>query len=107
MDATQTEPTSSFGDTQDSGSHAGGYFQEQQSVVVEAITALDLTGRMTRNPYRTMLIAAGVGYILGGGLFTRLTSNVFKMGMRVGSHPLVQRELLGMAEAALRARSNP
>ncbi|MDP2313942.1 MAG: hypothetical protein Q8P41_13630 [Pseudomonadota bacterium] len=77
-----------------------------QSLVTQTLTALDLPGRMTRHPYQTLLIAAGVGYVLGGGLFTRLTANVFRMGLRVGGHPLVQRELLGVAEAALRGRSN-
>ena len=73
----------------------------------ETLTALDLPGRMSRHPYQTMLIAAGVGYILGGGLFTRLTANVFRVGMRLGALPVVQRQLLGVAEAALGARSSP
>lgn len=63
--------------------------------------ALDLSGRMQRHPYQTLLIAAGVGYILGGGLFTRLTLNVLRVGVRMGALPLVKRELFGAAEAAL------
>lgn len=69
-------------------------------------TGLDLAGRMQRHPYQTLLIAAGVGYILGGGLFTRLTLNVLRVGVRMGGLPIVQRQLLGVAEATLCARSN-
>jgi hypothetical protein len=79
--------------------------EHDQSVVAQAVTSLDIRGRMTRHPYQTLLIAAGVGYVLGGGLFTRLTANVFRVGMRVGGHPLVQRELFGVAQALLRGPS--
>lgn len=67
-------------------------------------SALDLPGHMQRHPYQTLLIAAGVGYILGGGLFTRLTLNVLRIGIRMGALPIVKRELLGAAEAAIGAR---
>lgn len=65
----------------------------------------DLTGRMQRHPYQTLIIAAGVGYVLGGGLFTRLTLNALRLGARAASIPIVQRELLGIAAAALGANS--
>lgn len=68
------------------------------------IQTLDLSGRVRRNPYQTLFIAAGVGYVLGGGLFTRLTLNTVRLGFRVGSLPMVQRELIGMAQAALEPR---
>lgn len=67
-------------------------------------SALDLPGHMQRHPYQTLLIAAGVGYILGGGLFTRLTLNVLRIGIRMGALPIVKRELIGVAEAAISAR---
>jgi hypothetical protein len=69
------------------------------------IKSLDIPGRIERHPYQALLIAAGVGYVLGGGLFTRLTLNVFRVGMRVGALPIVQRQLLGAAEAAMSART--
>ncbi|MDP2307941.1 MAG: hypothetical protein Q8P18_18085 [Pseudomonadota bacterium] len=68
------------------------------------VRSLDLQGRVSRNPYQTLLIAAGVGYILGGGLFSRLTVNVLRMGVKVAGLPMVQRQLLGVAEAALAPR---
>ena len=65
---------------------------------------LDIVGHILRHPCQSLLIAAGVGYVLGGGLFTRLTFNVLRVAVRVGALPVVQRELLSMAESAL---SNP
>ncbi len=106
MNDTQGQPFPSDADAHMYGSAFDAPPEEPQSMVVEAINALDISGRMTRHPYQTMLIAAGVGYVLGGGLFTRLTGNMFRVGIRVGSHPLIQRELLGAAEALLRGRSN-
>lgn len=67
---------------------------------------LTLFAHVRRNPYRAMLIAAGVGYVLGGGLFTRLTFNALRVGLRMGALPLVRRELLDVAESALSARSH-
>lgn len=69
------------------------------------VQTLDVTGRMRRHPYQTMLVAVGVGYVLGGGLFTKLTLNALRLGARVGGLPMVQRELLCVAEAALNARA--
>lgn len=68
------------------------------------LETLDIRGRVERNPYQSLLIAAGIGYVLGGGLFTRLTMNALRLGLRVGAIPILQRELVGVAEAALGAR---
>lgn len=65
----------------------------------------DLRARFEQHPYQTLLIAAGVGYILGGGLFTRHTLNAVRLGARIASIPIVRRELLGAAEAALSSPS--
>jgi len=116
MSATTHDPSSRYPDAPipENGTYAGAAdnsqndgYEDRQSVVSEALATLDISGRMSRNPYQTLLIAAGVGYILGGGLFTRLTANVVRMGMRLGALPAVQRELMGVAEAALSRRSNP
>ena len=60
---------------------------------------LDIAGRMHRNPYQTMFVAVGLGYVLGGGLFTRFTLNVCRIGIRAGALPILQRELIGVAMA--------
>lgn len=63
-----------------------------------------LSTQLQHHPYRTLLIAAGVGYVLGGGLFTRLSFKVLAAAARMGAMPLLSRELAGVAEAALTAR---
>jgi hypothetical protein len=63
--------------------------------------AITLSQRAMAHPYQTLLIAAGVGYVLGGGLFTRLTMSMLRAGVRMGALPLVRRALLDAAEVAL------
>lgn len=70
---------------------------------LEPLAPLDLVGHVRRHPYRSLLVAAGVGYVLGGGLFTRLTYNVVRAGLRVGALPVLQSQLAGLAVAALGA----
>lgn len=67
---------------------------------------LDLSERVRRQPYQSLLIAAGIGYVLGGGLFTRFTMNAVRMGMRLATLPMIQQELLGAAEAVMRPQPN-
>ena len=71
--------------------------------------AVTLSQRAMAHPYQTLLIAAGVGYVLGGGLFTRLTMSMLRAGVRMGVLPLVRRALLDAAEVALAlpAQSHP
>jgi len=58
--------------------------------------ALDIEGRLQRNPYGMLAGALAVGFVLGGGLFTRLTARIAGAGLRMGlmaALPLLQREL--------------
>src|SRR5689334_6057719 len=59
-------------------------------------TALDIKGRVERNPYGTVAAAVGIGYVLGGGLFTPLTSRIVGLGLRLGLRlavlPLLKQE---------------
>ena len=57
---------------------------------------LDIEGRLQRNPYGMLAWAAGVGFVLGGGLFTRLTGTIASAGLRMGlaaALPLLQQQL--------------
>ena len=57
---------------------------------------LDIEGRLQRNPYGMVAGALAVGFVLGGGLFTRLTARIAGAGLRMGlmaALPLVQQEL--------------
>ena len=47
-------------------------------------------------PYALVLGAVGVGFVLGGGLFTRLTATIVGAGLRIGlmaALPLLKEEL--------------
>lgn len=45
---------------------------------------LDIQERVDRNPYAMVAGAFGVGFVLGGGLFTRLTEKVAGAALRAG-----------------------
>jgi hypothetical protein len=72
--------------------------------------AFNLAERVQRNPYGMVAGAAGLGFILGGGLFTRLTANLLGLGLRAGvvaALPLVQGQLIRAgAEALWKSISN-
>ena len=52
--------------------------------------------RRERSPYPMVLGAVGIGFVLGGGLFTRLTATIVGAGVRIGlmaALPLLKEEL--------------
>ncbi len=91
-----------FGHRVDQVSNSASQFvNDARSAVQELHHSIDLKGRVERNPYGMVLAAVGVGYVLGGGLFTPLTGRMVRLGMRLAMLPFVKDELLGMAEAAI------
>jgi len=74
-----------------------------RSAVTDLRGTLDLDGRVRRNPYGTMAAGLGIGYLLGGGLFSPLTGRVVGLGLRIGLRlavlPLLKRELSELAQA--------
>lgn len=82
------------------GSDAQQLWSDARGAVTDLGQTLDLRGRVERNPYGMMAAAVGVGYLLGGGLFTPLTARILRLGVRLAALPLVKDELMGMAEAA-------
>jgi hypothetical protein len=51
---------------------------------------LDLAGRVQRNPIASVLVAAGVGYVLGGGLFSRVTRDALRLGLKLAIIPFAK-----------------
>jgi hypothetical protein len=64
---------------------------------------LDVEGRVNRHPYGTLAAAVGVGYVLGGGLFSPLTARILGFGVRIGLRlaaiPMLRDELFGFVGA--------
>ncbi|MEW5737317.1 MAG: hypothetical protein AB1938_00235 [Myxococcota bacterium] len=63
--------------------------------------AVGLTEKVEKNPYGMVAAALGIGYVLGGGLFTPTTMRILKMGSRLAAIPAVRDRLLDVAEAAV------
>jgi hypothetical protein len=66
---------------------------------------LDLEAQLARHPYAMVVGAVGLGFVLGGGLFTRLTARIVGAGLRVAvtaAMPLLEAHLVdgGAAGAA-------
>ncbi|MDB4981344.1 MAG: hypothetical protein JWM82_2096 [Myxococcales bacterium] len=60
----------------------------------------DVGALVESHPVGTLLGALGVGYVLGGGLFTSLTRRLLGVGMRLGFQlavlPALEREVVGI-----------
>jgi hypothetical protein len=67
----------------------------------------DIQDRLRRNPYTTVAGAVGMGFVLGGGLFTRLAARALGVGLRIGlmaALPILQKEI---AHVLTRSKSKP
>ena len=62
-------------------------------------SSIDLRGRVQRNPVGMVCAALGVGYLLGGGLFSPMTGRIVRYGLRLALIPLLK----GQIEAAIGA----
>lgn len=80
---------------------AQAFLSEAKGAAQDFTQAIDLKGRVQRHPYGMLAAAAGVGYVLGGGLFTPFTARLIRLGIRAAALPFVKDELLAMAEAAV------
>jgi hypothetical protein len=59
-----------------------------------------LTQQMRTRPYRTLLVAVGAGYVLGGGLASRLTRQLVRMAIRTAAPSLLSLLVRDSAPAA-------
>jgi hypothetical protein len=69
----------------------------------------ELKGHVNRHPYETVAAALGIGYVLGGGLFTPLTSRLVRLGLGIGIRtallPILKAELSELAAAFIGDKS--
>ena len=87
--------------------HGQGVAAETADRVTAAVPAagpLDaVEGQVSRHPYATVAAALGIGYALGGGIFTPLTARLVRFGVRMGIRtallPLLKAELSELAAA--------
>lgn len=59
--------------------------------------AFDYRGRLQRNPYGMAAGALGIGFVLGGGLFTRVAARILGAGLRVGlmvALPILRKQIV-------------
>jgi hypothetical protein len=76
---------------------------EEKGLLALVRDSLDIQGRVERNPYGMVAGALGIGYVLGGGLFTRLTERIAGAALRTGLMavlPRIEKEL-GRSDADL------
>jgi hypothetical protein len=61
-----------------------------------------LSEQINEHPVRTVAAALGTGYLLAGGLFSRLTARLvglgIRIGLRVGGAPLVTQSVVALRE---------
>ncbi|MDZ4697277.1 MAG: hypothetical protein SGI86_19220 [Deltaproteobacteria bacterium] len=70
----------------------------ERNVVQRAVDARSfLVDQANENPIRTILVALGAGFIVGGGLTSPLTGRILKIGLRFVSVPLLAQVVGGMA----------
>ena len=83
------------------GAAAQQFFDEAKASGQGLMEAVNLQGRVERNPYGMVAAALGIGYLLGGGLFTATTARLFRLGIKVAAVPLVRDEFVSFAENAI------
>jgi hypothetical protein len=81
----------------------GVWAQEAADALDGAAEAAGLAEPVRKAPFASLGAALGVGYVLGGGLFSPTTGRLLRLGLKLGALPQVQGALLDVAEATLDA----
>ncbi len=70
--------------------------------------AAGLKARVDQHPYGALAAAVGVGYALGGGIFTPLTARLVRFGLRIGLRaallPIVTEQISELVEGVVRGK---
>ena len=80
------------------GEEVGGIAEAVGGVVQTTKQKIDFDRRMREEPLKTLLIAAGIGYIAGGGFFTPFTGRMLRLGARLWLIPAVRNQLISKQE---------
>ena len=68
---------------------------------VDAIwKALDIEKRVERNPLGMVAAAAGLGFVIGGGLFRPLAARLVRMGLRAAIMPIAEQAVVRLITRA-------
>jgi hypothetical protein len=69
----------------------------------------ELKRQTLQHPVRSLAVALGVGFVLGGGLFSRVTARIvgtgLKLGLRMAVVPLVTQGLITLGDGLLTPRA--
>ncbi len=71
------------------------------SAVNSAAKKSGLAERVAENPYGLAAAALAIGYLAGGGLFTRSTARLVTFGAEISRVPMVRERLLELLEEGL------
>ncbi len=64
------------------------------------VAGFDLAKEMSERPYAVLGLGVLAGYVLGGGLFSRLTGRFLATGLRVVALPLATRAAVTLVQSA-------
>lgn len=80
------------------GAEVSGLVEAVGAVAQTARQAINLEQRMKESPAKTLLIAAGVGYIAGGGFFTPFTGTMLRLGTRLWLIPTIRNTIINSTQ---------
>jgi hypothetical protein len=87
-----------------------GSTDEKVEEAAEAV-AFDVGALIDEHPVGTLLAAVGIGYVVGGGLFTSLTKRLVGAGVRLGLQfavmPALERQIASLAEGKPDGQAGP
>ncbi len=82
------------------GASAQQLWGEARGAAEDLSQTLNVRSRVDKHPYLMLAAAAGVGYFLGGGLFTSFTAKLAGIGIQVAAITFLKHELANVAEGA-------
>jgi hypothetical protein len=81
---------------------------ERASAAAARVTQLreDVLRELERHPFRTLALSAGAGFLLAGGLFSRLTFRLISFGARLAILPAIAAEIAAVRDGLAEPQKN-